>query len=82
MDTTFITQPWLLIFAAAILALHALTYFIPKLRLPLTVVNVLAHTAAIAALVIADGTLEEAVLLLLVSAFVSLLFGRLEEIKK
>ena len=61
----YITQPWLLIFVAAIVALHVVTYFIPKLRLPLTFVNVLVHTAAAAAIIIAGGEIEEFVLLLL-----------------
>lgn len=82
MDITFITQPWLLAFAAAVLSLHALTFFVPKLRFPLTVVNVLVHVASIAVLLIAGATLEETLLFLLISACVSLLFGRLEENKK
>ena len=41
MDTVYITQPWLLIFVVAAVALHVVTYFVPKLRLPLTFVNVL-----------------------------------------
>lgn len=82
LDTTFITQPWLMLFVAAILALHVLTFFIPKFRLIFTIVNVLVHTAAAAALIMAGGTLYEFVLLLLVSSFTSMLLGRLEEKRK
>ena len=82
MDTTFISQPWLLLFVAAILALHIVTFFIPMLRLPLTVLNVLVHTAAAAALIMAGGTLYEFVLLLLVSSFTSMLLGKMEEKRK
>ena len=82
MDTVYITQPWLLIFAAAVIALHAVTYFVPKIRLPLTAVNVLVHTAAAAAIIIAGGEIEEFVLLLLISSFASLLIGHLEHKKE
>ena len=82
MDITFITQPWLLAFAGVVLALHVLSFFLPKFRLPITVVNVLLHAASIAVFLIAGASLEETLLFLLVSALVSLALGRLEENKK
>lgn len=82
MDTVYITQPWLLIFVAAVVALHVVTYFVPKLRLPLTFVNVLVHTAAAAAIIMAGGEIEEFVLLLLISGFASLFVGEKEHAKE
>ena len=82
MDSTFFAAPWLFAFVAAILALHILTHFLPKLHLPLTIVNVLVHVGFCAALLLAGGTLQEFILVLLVSSFVSLLLGRLEEDKQ
>lgn len=78
MDTVFLSAPWLLAMAAAILALHIISFFLPKLRLPLTIVNVLLHTAFCYCILTAGGSLYEFVLVLLLSSFVSLLLGRIE----
>lgn len=81
MDTVYITKPWLLLFIAAVIALHAVPHFITRLRLPLTFVNIPLHAAAAAAIIMAGGEIEDFLLLLLISGFSALAFGHLEEKK-
>ncbi len=67
------------IITAAAVGLHVLSHFLPRFGTAVTVFSVLLHAAGCALLLFTGAAIEEAVLFLLVSAFVSLFIGGREE---
>ena len=82
MDTVYFSHPLLLLYAVLLLALHVLCYFLPKIALWLTVLNVILHGIFCFAVLVSGGTLYEFVLVLLLSCVVAMILGALEEKKK
>ncbi len=67
MDSVFIKYPALLLFLAAILCLHILSKLL-KAPMTITVINGAVHAAALSAILLFGGNLEDALLLVLFSA--------------